>query len=105
MSNQQYVQIKKIIENHVGKENQISAREIGRQIGIFEDATHTQARKLIMNTIKHFNLPAAGSSKGYYLLRNEEELEAYKQSIMRRINKTIENRVNTVDRAFRDYYG
>jgi len=104
MSYQQLLQIKEILENHIGKENQISAGTIGPLIGVYEDHTHKKARQLILEAIKKFNLPVAGGNKGYYLLRNEEEFEDYKNSIIRRTEKTIENRVNTVDRAFRDYY-
>ena len=34
--------IREILENHIGKENQISSGEIGPEIGIYEDATHVQ---------------------------------------------------------------
>ena len=51
MSHQQLTQIKEILKDHVGKENQISAGDIGPQIGVYEDPTHTKARKLILDFI------------------------------------------------------
>ena len=60
--------IKRILEKHKGKSNQISAGKIGPQIGVEEDATHVQVRGLILQSIKEFCLPVAASSKGYYLI-------------------------------------
>jgi hypothetical protein len=95
--------IQKILENHRGKSNQISAGEIGQQIGIDEDATHVQVRGLILQTIEKFHLPAAASSRGYYLISNKKELEEYLGGIDGRIQE-MERRKALVQDAFDHYY-
>jgi hypothetical protein len=61
--------IKEIIEDHVGKENQISSGKIGPQLGIIEDATHVQVRNIIREAIETLKLPIGGGNRGYYLLK------------------------------------
>jgi hypothetical protein len=95
--------IKIILENHQGKNNQISAGEIGRQIGIDEDATHVQVRGLILQAIEQFKLPVAGGSRGYYLISNKKELDDYFRGIDGRIQE-MEKRKALVRDAFGSYY-
>lgn len=95
--------IKIILENHQGKNNQISAGEIGRQIGIDEDATHVQVRGLILQAIEQFKLPVAGGSRGYYLISNKKELDEYFRGIDGRIQE-MEKRKALVREAFGSYY-
>ena len=95
--------IKEILENHQGKNNQISAGEIGRQIGIDEDATHVQTRGLILETIEQLKLPVAGGNRGYYLISNREELDEYLNGIDGRIQE-MTKRKNLVQNAFESYY-
>ena len=95
--------IKEILEDHVGKENQISSGDIGPEIGIHEDATHVQVRGLIREAIEKFNLPVGGSSRGYYLIKNENELKQYTESMDRRIDK-MQRRKELIEEAFEDYY-
>jgi len=95
--------IKDIIVDHQGKDNQISADEIGPMVGIYEDATHVQTRASILKTIEKFKLPVAASSRGYYLIKDEKELEEYMSRIDNRIFE-MENRKTLVEAAFRDYY-
>ncbi len=91
------------MENHQGKNNQISAGEIGRQIGIDEDATHVQVRGLILQAIEQFKLPVAGGSRGYYLISNKKELDDYFRGIDGRIQE-MEKRKALVRDAFGSYY-
>ena len=102
-SDAQLNKIKEILEIHRGKENQISAGEIGPQIGIHEDATHVQVRGLILQAIESFNLPVAGGNRGYYLIKDEYELEEYLINIDGRIDE-MQKRKNLVEEAFRKYY-
>lgn len=95
--------IKEILEAHVGRENQISAGEIGPEIGINEDATHVQVRNLIREAIEKLRLPIGGSNRGYYLIKDEDELRQYTESIDKRINK-IQGRKDLIEEAFEDYY-
>ncbi|MGP7976836.1 MAG: hypothetical protein ACLPOQ_06910, partial [Desulfobaccales bacterium] len=95
--------IKEIIETHRGKENQISAGEIGLQIGIREDATHVQVRSLIRQAIERLILPIAASSRGYYLIKDKHELDEYLTNIDGRIAE-MRTRKTLVEEAFEIYY-
>ena len=95
--------IKEIIETHRGKENQISAGDIGPQIGIHEDATHVQVRGLIRQAIERLRLPIAASSRGYYLIKDKHELEEYLRNIDGRIAE-MQTRKTIVEEAFKIYY-
>jgi len=102
-SGDQLNRIKKILEDHVGKEDQISSGDIGREIGIHEDATHVQVRSLIRDAIEEFSLPVGGSSRGYYLIKDEDELKKYIDSIDKRMEK-MQERKELIEQAFEDYY-
>ena len=102
-SESQLQEIKEILESHRGKYNSISSGEIGRQIGIDEDATHVQVRGLILQTIERFQLPVAGGNKGYYLIENQSELDDYLDGIDGRINEMLK-RKELVHSAFNSYY-
>lgn len=102
-NDQALLKIKKIIEKHKGKGNQISSGKIAKMLNLKQEDTHIEPRTLILEAIKKFNIPAAGGSKGYYLITNKEELEEYINSIDRRIKK-IEDRKLIIKKAFKKYY-
>ena len=102
-SDNQLSRIREILENHRGKENQISSGKIGPQIGIYEDATHVQVRSLIRDAIEKLKLPVGAGNRGYYLIKNENELKEYIRNIDNRINE-MEKRKELVESAFREYY-
>lgn len=97
------LRIKEILEDHRGKENQISSGKIGPQIGIYEDATHVQVRSLIRDAIEKLKLHVGGGSRGYYLIKDENELKEYIRNIDNRINE-MQKRKDLVEVAFREYY-
>ena len=103
MAMDQLNRIKEILENHVGKENQISSGDIGPEIGIHENATHVQVRNLIREAIEELKIPVGGSNRGYCLSKNEAELKQYTDSIDKRIEK-MQRRKELIEQAFEDYY-
>ncbi|MBW1699652.1 MAG: hypothetical protein JRH18_17215 [Deltaproteobacteria bacterium] len=102
-SDTQLHKIKEILENHIGKENQISSGEIGPEIGIYEDATHVQVRNLIREAIEKLRLPIGGGNRGYYLIKDRNELRQYTASIENRISE-MQRRKDLIEEAFDDYY-
>ena len=102
-SDDQLLRIKEILEKHRGKKNQISSGKIGPQIGIYEDATHVQVRSLIRDAIEKLKLLVGGGSRGYYLIKDENELKEYIRNIDNRIDK-MKKRKGSVESAFREYY-
>lgn len=95
--------IREILENHVGRENQISSGTIGPEIGIHEDATHVQVRNLIREAIEKLHLPIGGGNRGYYLIKDEDELRQYTESIDNRISE-MQRRKDLIEEAFENYY-
>ena len=103
MTSAQLYKIREILEKHVGKENQISSGKIGPEIGIHEDATHVQVRNLIREAIEKLRLPIGGGNRGYYLIKDEDELKQYTENIDNRINE-MQKRKDLIEEAFEDYY-
>ncbi len=95
--------IREILETHRGKGNQISAGDIGQQIGIRKDTTHVKVNCLIRQVIEKFKLPVAGSNRGYYLIKDRPELGEYLRNIDGRIAK-LQKRKHLVEKAFETYY-
>ena len=102
-SDSQLHKIKEILEKHVGRENQISSGDIGPKMGIHEDATHVQVRGLIREAIEKLRLPIGGGNRGYYLIKDRNELRQYTESIENRINE-MQKRKELIEEAFEDYY-
>jgi len=69
--------IKILLENHVGKGNEISAKVIEEEYGNPKDSTHRKARDLIDACIEKYHLPVAANTKGYFLISNEQEYDEY----------------------------
>ena len=97
------LKIKKIMEKHKGKRNQISAGKIAKMLNLKQEDTHIEPRMLILETIKKYKIPIAGGSKGYYLITNKEELKEYTESLERR-RQNIEDRKKIIKTAFDKYY-
>lgn len=96
-------QIKDILSQHIGKQNQIPAPEIADMIGVEPGGSGRNIRKLIFETIKMYNLPFGGSNRGYYLIENTNELTDYIQSLYSRNHNNME-RARIITAAFYRYY-
>ncbi len=87
-----YKTIHEILERHVGKENAIDAGQIGRLLGIYADTGHVRARGLIKGAIKARKIPAAATSAGYYIVKDEAELDDYLDRLERRLSAIAERK-------------
>ena len=81
-------QIKRIMEEHIGKRNAITSAEIADMLGIDEDDTHAITRDLLLQAAEAYNLPLAASNRGYYLIDNETEYEEYMRRVLSRAFST-----------------
>lgn len=97
------LKIKKIMEQHKGKANQISAGKIAKILDLKQEDTHVEPREYIYQTIKKYRLPIAGGSKGYYFITNKTERDEYLGSLKRRIKK-IEERKQEIRNVYNEYY-
>jgi len=96
-------QIKDILLEHRGKENQIPAPEIADRIGVEPGASGRNIRKLIFETIRKYNLPFAGSNRGYFFIESKEELKDYIKSLYSRNYENMK-RATIITAAFYRYY-
>ena len=68
--------VEEILREHLGKENQIKAREIADMIESTENdrTVYSKTRKIITGLIEE-GYPIGSSNKGYFWLETKEELE------------------------------
>ena len=98
------VKIKKIILEHVGKENGIKAPEIAEKIGIDPGPSGVIIRGFIRETIRKLGVPiGANTHYGYYLIQNSAELREY-LSTLESWKHSIEDRKTMVNVAFYRHY-
>ena len=77
--------IRKILIDHKGKKNRITAGKIAIKIGITENETYARTRTLIFECAKIHKLPLAADTKGYYLITNKKEYDDYIKNLDSRI--------------------
>ena len=92
--------IKILLEDHVGKGNEVSAKVIEDEYGNSSDSTHRKARELIDACIEKYDLAIAANHKGYFLISNDEEYEEYMQNLESRKNG-IDARKKIITRIFK----
>lgn len=95
--------IKRILEQHVGKQNSITSAEIAAILGIQEDDTHPKTRRLLFETAKLYKLPMAATTKnpkGYFLIANDEEYDEYIATLDSRIDG-IEERKDIITNNYK----
>ena len=83
--------IKRVLVNHTGRANAITAKEISEALKIHDNDSCSRTRALILETVKKHNLPLAADSRGYYLIDTKEEYIKYMRSLEHRISE-IEGR-------------
>lgn len=91
--------IKLLIEDHVGKGNEVSAQVIENEYGKPTDKTHRKARELIDACIEKYNMPIAANNKGYFLISNQREYDEYMANLDSR-KAGIDKRKSLITRIF-----
>lgn len=94
-------ELKAILEQHVGKDNKITSREVQEHFGIREDASHPKSRKLIKDCMMKYHLPLAANSRGYYIVTSDDEYAAYIENLQNRADEILERK----DQFIRFYQG
>ena len=93
--------IRAILGEHRGKGNEIASSKIAEMIGIEENATQAKTRQLILECVKQYCLPLASNNRGYFLIKNEAELNEYEANLNSRIHE-IEKRKKIVKQNYRE---
>lgn len=89
-----------ILAMHIGKDNAITSSELADKLGIIEDDTHQRTRQAILQCVEEYHLPLVASRKGYYLIEDENDLDAYIKTLDRRI-AGIEKRKRLIKSNYR----
>lgn len=78
-------EVKDIILDHRGSDNQISSREINDQIGVDDIGSFPTTRAIIRELILEDNIPIASGGNGYFVIETEDELKDYINSLESRM--------------------
>lgn len=85
--------IHEIMKHHIGESRAVTSAKLCRELGLIEDDTHYGTRQLLNLCRETYRVPLVASNRGYYLAANKREIEAYRDSLQKRINgiqKTID---------------
>lgn len=85
-------ELKAILEQHVGKDNKITSREIQEYFGIQEDASHPKSRRLIKECMMKYHLPLAADNEGYYMVASVDEYTDYIDNLQNRSDEIIKRK-------------
>lgn len=100
----EHKQIKDILLDHKGKKNGIKSPKLAELIGIDPGPSNVTIRKLILETMKKYQLPIAGNpALGYYIIENKKELNESLKSLDSRIHE-ITNRKALIFHLYHKFY-
>lgn len=85
--------VKELLLDHKGADDPITSREINDEVGLDSVGSFPSTRAVIREIVLEDQIPIAGSSNGYYVLEEEEELEAYLDNLENRIMGLTERRL------------
>lgn len=81
-----YEQAARILFDHVGSDNRITSRELSDRLGNLDHLDSTpETRTIIRGLVNEYGLPVVSSTKGYFMVSNQEELEQYIDDLNSRI--------------------
>jgi hypothetical protein len=84
--------VKALLLEHRGKDNPITSREINEEVDVDNIGSFPSTRALIRDLVMEDRIPVAGSSQGYYVIEDEEELEDYIENLESRVMNITERK-------------
>jgi hypothetical protein len=87
MDNSTKSQVREVIVDHVGKENAIFAGDVAEIAGIDDGDTHVRTREYLTELLREGLPIASNPGHGYWIIKNQEELDNYIGSLERRALK------------------
>lgn len=97
-------QVKEIILDHRGRDNQISSREIDEQVDIDSVGSFPNTRAVVRDLILEDQIPIVSGGNGYFVIETEDELQNYIDSLEGRM-LSIADRKYGVRRAAQAWDG
>jgi biotin operon repressor len=88
-----------LTENHVGKENAIYSGDIAEQVGVPDDDTHVRIREYLSELLEEGVPLASNPGHGYWIIKNQDELDNYVGSLERRARKIENRKIDVLDAA------
>ncbi len=104
LQQQRLEEIKKILLEHHGKANPISAGKISEMLNIPHDDTVSTARALITKLILDEGMPIGAYGDGYFYIETVQELAEYVDYLDQKILQTT-NRKTKIINNFENKYG
>lgn len=92
MTNSVKQQVKEILLEHRGANNPITSREINEQVELDNVGSFPSTRAVIRSIVLDDQIPIAGSSQGYYVIENEDELGRYLDNLDKRSINIMERK-------------
>lgn len=94
----QHNAVHEILKEHRGKNNAITSREIKEEVGVRDTHdTNPNVRDIIRDLIEHHGVPILSHNGGYYIARNEEEVDEYVDRLESRREEIASRRDNIIE--------
>ena len=95
-------QLARILQNHRGRDNPITAGLLAMQLSIYSsnDTSQPKLRVIIRELILYMKIPIGSYSKGYYIMTSMVELRHYQNSIRSRNRENL-RRLHRIEEAYR----
>lgn len=92
-SDDQYEQVKAMLLDHHGRDNQISSREINEVVELDTVGSFPNTRECIRDIMFQEGIPIIGGGNGYYVATTEQELKDALETLDSRIINTTERKM------------
>lgn len=84
--------VKELILEHRGPENPITSREINEAVDLDSVGSFPSTRAVIRDLVLEEGIPIAAGNQGYYVIEEEDELEAYVENLENRVMQITERK-------------
>jgi tRNA A37 N6-isopentenylltransferase MiaA len=95
---EEYEQVKEMLLEHRGRDNQISSREINEVVELDNVGSFPQTRECVRDIMFEERIPIIGGGNGYYVAETEEEIADALETLESRILHQAERKM-TLKRA------
>jgi len=92
-----------ILKKHIGKDSAIDAGTIAGMLSVEDNDTHRRMRSVITNVLRKTELPIGATAKGYFIIKDADELVEYVDALSKR-SEDIDDRKARVMLNYSKYY-
>ncbi|AXG06554.1 hypothetical protein DU500_09020 [Haloplanus rubicundus] len=85
-------QVKELLLDHRGADDPITSREINEQVDLDNVGSFPSTRAVVRDIVMEDHIPVAGGSNGYYVIQEEDELDAYVERLESRVMNITERK-------------